>query len=166
LTAKAVCNIRKFKEEYMVFVFIAVGLVGCGGEDKEEPISYFPPVVIPETNTVIPSITADTFEVPTTPEADDNRPSVTINEIEGKWKNVGENTFAMAQKGAIIVFDGTNCNWYSPSDTYAFYKDGDDYRLDITSLIGESRSFVVKVIDNDNIEIYFGDTPITMQRVD
>ena len=87
--------------------------------------------------------------------------------IEGKWKNVGDNTFGQAQKNSIIVFNGTNCNWYSPNDVYAFYKDGSDYTLDITgALFGENRSFTVEVVDSDNILIYNGTTPITMQRVE
>jgi len=87
--------------------------------------------------------------------------------IDGKWKNVGENTFGQAQKGSIVVFNGTNCNWYSPQDTYAFYKDGDNYRLDITgALFGENRSFKVVVTDKNNIEIYNGSTPISMKRVE
>ncbi len=47
--------------------------------------------------------------------------------IEGKWKNIGSETFGQAQQGAIIVFDGINCNFFSPKDTYAFSKDGDHY---------------------------------------
>ena len=143
------------------FVFITFGLVGCG-DDEDMGVSETLPTTTATTNAVAPNA-HDTTETPAT---EDNRPSATISGIEGKWKNIGENTFAMAQRGAIIAFDGTNCNWYSPRDTYAFYRDGDHYRLDITSAIGESRTFVVKVIDNDNIEIYFVDTPITMQRVE
>ncbi|GHU61486.1 hypothetical protein AGMMS49983_01300 [Clostridia bacterium] len=74
--------------------------------------------------------------------------------IEGKWKQTGEKTFGQAQKGAIIVFDGVHCNWYSPQDTYACYKSGDNLRLDVTSLLfAENLSFDVVVIDNEHIEI-------------
>ena len=38
--------------------------------------------------------------------------------IEGKWKVVSDSGFGQAQPGTIIAFDGTNCNLYSPSDTY------------------------------------------------
>ena len=52
-----------------------------------------------------------------------------------------------------MVFDGNNCNFYSPNDTYAFYKEDDRYVLDITSVLGESLSQTVNIIDDDNIEI-------------
>ena len=87
-------------------------------------------------------------------------------EIAGKWKNTGSDGFGQAQPGAIIVFDGTNCNFYSPSDTYAFYKDGNRYILDLTSfLFGENLSFNVNVKDKDHIEISDGDWVVEMTRV-
>ncbi len=91
--------------------------------------------------------------------------SVSNFTIEGKWKNVGTNTFGQAQAGAIIVFDGSNCNFYSPKDTYAFYKDGDSYKLDCTSLLAETLSFTVKIIDDDNIDIYYGGGCLEMTRI-
>ncbi|MBQ3286681.1 MAG: hypothetical protein IJI40_03010 [Firmicutes bacterium] len=87
--------------------------------------------------------------------------------IEGKWKNVGDYTWGQAQAGAIVIFNGTNCNFFSPSDTYAFYKDGDNYKLDCTSMLfSDTLSFTVKIIDNDNIEIYNGKNCLEMKRVD
>lgn len=74
-------------------------------------------------------------------------------DITGKWKSVGDSGFGQAQPGAIIVFDGNNCNFYSPKDTYAFYKEGDRYILDITSVLGENLSQTVNIIDDDNIKI-------------
>lgn len=74
-------------------------------------------------------------------------------DITGKWKSVGSSGVGQAQPGAIIVFDGNNCNFYSPNDTYAFYLDGNRYVLDITSSLGESLSFKVNIIDDDNIDI-------------
>ena len=86
--------------------------------------------------------------------------------IEGKWKQTGDNTFGQAQKGSIIIFDGARCNWYSPADTYAFYKDGDNYRLDTTNvLFGDTPSFIVVAIDNDNIDIYNGPNAVSLKRV-
>lgn len=86
--------------------------------------------------------------------------------IKGKWKNVGTETFGQAQSGSIITFDGQNCNLYSPYDTYAFYKDGGEYYLDVTgALFSENRSFRVKVIDKDNIEIYSSYVRLVMKRV-
>lgn len=86
--------------------------------------------------------------------------------IEGKWKNTGTNGYGMAQPGAIIVFDGEHCNFYSPSDTYAFYKDKDGYHFDLTGfLFGESKNFSVTVVNDDNIEIHSGAEIIELTRV-
>ncbi len=85
--------------------------------------------------------------------------------IEGKWKNVGEYTFGQAQEGAIIAFDGTKCNLYSPSDTYAFYRDGDSYILECTSLnFAETLVFDVEIIDADHINLHYGDGVLELQR--
>lgn len=87
--------------------------------------------------------------------------------IEGKWKNVGEYTFGQVQSGSIVVFDGTNCNVFSPQDTYAFYKDGDSYRLDCTSLFfSETLSFTVKIVDKEHIDIYYGSDYLELSKVD
>ena len=86
--------------------------------------------------------------------------------IEGKWKNTGTDGYGMAQPGTIIAFDGEHCNFYSPSDTYAFYKDESGYHFDLTSfLIGESKSFSVTVVNNDHIKIHSGSTTIELTRV-
>ena len=89
------------------------------------------------------------------PDTTIERTYITMNNfsIEGKWKSVGSYGFGQAQPGAIVVFDGNNCNFYSPNDTYAFYKEDDRYVLDITSVLGESLSQTVNIIDDDNIEI-------------
>ena len=85
--------------------------------------------------------------------------------IEGKWKNVGQDTFGQAQKGAIIVFDGRNCNFFSPADTYAFYKDGNQYVLDCTSPLADTLSFMVEVLNNDEITISNSSNTVQLKRV-
>lgn len=86
--------------------------------------------------------------------------------IEGKWKNVGETGFGQAQQGAIVVFDGTNCNLYSPSDTYAFYMENNKYRLDATSMgFSQTVNFKVGILDNDTIELKWGDVTVKLKRV-
>ena len=86
--------------------------------------------------------------------------------IEGKWKNVGNDTYGQVQSGSIVTFDGKNCNVVSPSDTYALSKSGDTYRLDCTTLLfSETHSFDVGVVDNDNIELRLGSTVLQLQRV-
>ena len=86
--------------------------------------------------------------------------------IEGKWKNVGEDTYGQAQKNAIIAFDGTNCNFFSPRDTYAFYQNGDGYKLECTSPLGDTVSFTVNTIDNDYIDIHFSDGTVELTRLE
>lgn len=85
--------------------------------------------------------------------------------IIGKWKNIGTDTYGQAQKGAIIIFNGTNCNFFSPKDTYAFYKDGDDYTLDCTSPLADTVSFTVKIVDEDNIDVVNGSNIVELKRV-
>ena len=85
--------------------------------------------------------------------------------IEGKWKNTGSTTWGQMQQGAIVIFNGTNCNVFSPADVYAFYEDGGSYRLDVTGLLGGDISFNVSVIDSDHIELTYSDTTIELMRV-
>ena len=87
--------------------------------------------------------------------------------IEGKWKSIGSYGFGQAQPGAIVVFNGTNCNFFSPQDTYAFYQDGNNYKLETTSFMStDTLSFTVKIIDSDHIDIYRGDNITELERVD
>ena len=88
-------------------------------------------------------------------------------DIKGTWKSVGDVGWGQAQPGAVIVFDGTNANLFSPMDTYAFYEDDNgDYRIDLTGLLGSNPSLGVNVIDNDNIELLSGGGVVaTLQRV-
>ena len=101
------------------------------------------------------------------PDTTIERTYITMNNfsIEGKWKSVGSYGFGQAQPGAIVTFDGTNCNFFSPSDTYAFYADGNDYRLECTSFMSTSTAaFTVKIIDSDHIDVYYGDNVTELQR--
>ena len=85
--------------------------------------------------------------------------------ITGKWKNIGKYTFGQVQEGSIVSFDGTNCNFFSPKDTYAFYKDGDNFKLDCTSPLADTVSFTVKIIDENNIDVFNGSNIIELKRV-
>jgi hypothetical protein len=74
--------------------------------------------------------------------------------IEGKWKQVGSDTHGQMQQGAIVIFNGANCNVWSPQDTYAFYKDGGKHRLDVTGLLFANKmSYWVTVTDRNNINL-------------
>ena len=85
--------------------------------------------------------------------------------IPGTWKNTGSYTYGQAQSGAIIVFDGSRCNFFSPSDTYAFYAEGDHYRLDCTSPLGDTVSFTVRIVDENHIDIFNGQNIVELTRI-
>ncbi len=86
--------------------------------------------------------------------------------IEGKWRNVGDDTFGQVQSRTVVVFNGEKCAIYSPFDTYAFYKEDNQWYLDCTSfLFKDTVSFKVKVINNDNIELNYGSTKLKLKRV-
>lgn len=85
--------------------------------------------------------------------------------IFGTWKNTGSYTYGQAQSGAIIVFDGSRCNFLSPSDTYAFYAEDDHYRLDCTSPLGDTVSFTVRIIDENHIDIFNGQNIVELTRI-
>jgi len=76
--------------------------------------------------------------------------------IQGTWKSIGDSGWGQAQPGAIVRFTDSQASLYSPQDTYALTKSGDNYLLDVTGMLGGGGSFMVKVIDNDNIELYSG----------
>jgi len=86
--------------------------------------------------------------------------------IEGKWKSVGSYGFGQAQPGAIVSFDGTNCNFFSPKDTYALYKENGQYILDCTSFMSTATlSFKIQFIDTDNIRVLYGEKVTELKRV-
>lgn len=126
-------------------------------EDESDATSYY---VSLDTNTIIDSVKAASTDMDTVEdesldgEASDNSYIIPDSyDLTGKWKSIGESDFGQAQPGAIVIFDGSRCNFYSPSDTYAFYYDGDKYVLDVTSPLGESLSWTVNIIDDNNIKI-------------
>lgn len=93
--------------------------------------------------------------------------SPTVNEfsIEGTWKSIGAYGFGQAQPGSIVAFDGMHCNFYSPYDTYAFYRDNGQWRLDCTSfLFSETLSFRVEIIDANYINVYYGSNCTELRR--
>lgn len=71
--------------------------------------------------------------------------------IEGKWRSVGDEGFGQAQPGAIVVFDGKNCNLLSPNDTYSLSNDNGEYKLYVTGLLGGNVTFNITLEDNDHI---------------
>lgn len=86
--------------------------------------------------------------------------------IEGKWKNTGDTGFGQAQPGAIVAFDGKNCNFFSPMDTYVLYKENGAYQMDVTAFLSlDTLNFGVEVLDKDHITVTYGKTEVFLQRV-
>ena len=87
--------------------------------------------------------------------------------IEGKWKSIGSYGFGQAQPGAIVVFDGTHCNVFSPSDTYVFYEEGDHYILEATSFLSTgTESFTVRATDEDHVDLIQGSYVTELERME
>ena len=87
--------------------------------------------------------------------------------IEGKWKSIGSYGFGQAQPGSIVIFDGTHCNVFSPSDTYVFYEKGDHYVLETTSLLStDTVSFTVRATDEDHIDLIQGEYVTELERME
>ena len=113
-----------------------------------------------------PETAAETKVTETEPERVQQYADVRNFSIEGKWKNTGSTGFGQAQPGSIIVFDGSDCNYFSPKDTYAFYRNGKNRQLDCTSFLStDTLSFTVGIIDENNIEIIYGSKAVKLTRV-
>ncbi|MDO4809044.1 MAG: zinc ribbon domain-containing protein [Eubacteriales bacterium] len=113
-----------------------------------------------------PETATETMAPETEPEKVQRYADVRNFYIEGKWKNTGSTGFGQAQPGSIIIFDGMNCNYFSPRDTYAFYKNGNNWQLDCTSFMStDTLSFTVGIIDENNIEIIYGSKAVKLTRV-
>ena len=143
-------------------------LTGCTKETNVNTVATRAPVTAYVEPTKPNATTLQPTPMPTEPEDTDGDFDTYTGDfyIEGKWKSVGDYGFGQAQPGSIVAFDGTNCNFFSPQDTYAFYKDGDKYVLDTTSfLTSENVSFTVTIIDEDNIEISRASNTTVLKRV-
>lgn len=87
--------------------------------------------------------------------------------IEGSWSSVGTAGFGQAQPGAVVTFDGTHCNFFSPYDTYAFYQEDGQWKLECTSfLFSQTLTFAVEIVDSDTVNIYYGSGCTELSRVD
>jgi len=87
-------------------------------------------------------------------------------DIQGSWISTGDRGWGQAQPGAVIAFDGTNCNLYSPMDTYALSREGKTYQLFVTSLLGETIKFNVQILSNKEIKVIYGNTLIELRRTE
>ena len=86
-------------------------------------------------------------------------------DIRGNWQ-VTSGQWGQATPGVVIVFNGSQCNLYSPKDTYGISKiSNNSYRLEITGLLGGNSSFDVTVVDKNHIKLTRGSTTIDMKRL-
>lgn len=86
--------------------------------------------------------------------------------LEGKWKSVGSYGIGQAQPGAVVIFDGVNCNLVSPADTYAFYNENGRWILDCTTAIfADTISFSVGIKDENHIDLSSGGEVTELKRV-
>lgn len=88
--------------------------------------------------------------------------------IQGTWQSVGEGTWGQViGKGATVTFDKTNCNLFSPRDTYLLEKNSDNtYTLTVTGLLGMGGTFTVTPDGNDRMTLQSGDTVLELQRIE
>ena len=161
-------------------IFVPTGCTLTSRNDHADTASN----PLPSANTYLPSQTPNNTPITVEPSPDTSvqsapgaaeSPSLISESSEidysdfsivGTWKNTGSSGFGQAQSGAIVIFDGANCNFFSPRDTYAFYLDGGSYRLDTTSfLFAETLSFSVRIVDIDQIEVNTGTPPTTLSRI-
>jgi len=158
-------------------VMLVIPLSGCIDNTPQPPTSPSITQTVPqavEKPAPEPSPESALDPYPTVPQQQDDPPVSDSDPavytgafaIEGKWKSVGDYGFGQAQPGSIVVFDGKNCNYFSPNDTYAFYEDGNRLILDCTSMLfSQNQSFTVTIIDEDNIEVAQGSFITELKRV-
>jgi len=80
--------------------------------------------------------------------------------IVGNWQVVGNQGWGQAQPGAIVMFNGSQCNLYSPQDTY-LYSNG---KISGTGLLGGNYSFLVNYKDDNDIDLVDSNVTISLSR--
>lgn len=87
--------------------------------------------------------------------------------IKGTWQSVGDGTWGLVTaKGKTVTFEDTNCNLFSPRDTYLLEDNGDGtYKLTVTGLLGMGGEFTVTPDGNDHMTLKSGDIVLEFQRV-
>lgn len=138
--------------------------------DANYKLSYaIPPVYSQDENTIESdeqaSSPSTTTPAPVSPAPESGNSSAYSGDfsIIGLWKvtDCRYQGVGQAQLNAIVKFtDQNQCNLISPSDTYILEKrsdTSDEYLLSYTTLLGGSGSVLIKVIDENNIEIRDGE---------
>ena len=86
--------------------------------------------------------------------------------IEGKWQSVGDTGFGQAQPGAVVYFDGVNCNIVSPFDTYTVKGSNGSYTLDVTSFSSTAVfTFDINLDGKNHIYLIGNSSTIELERV-
>ena len=91
--------------------------------------------------------------------------------IEGQWEKAEDNCTArtiskdMKEDNTIIFFNGSNCNFSSPFETYRFQKIKGSYFLTISNILYDKVTFRVNVLDNDHIEISGDGAVVKLERI-
>lgn len=93
-----------------------------------------------------------------------SREPVDVSEMQfqlvGSWIQTYRNGDWEYHNGRVVSFTGEGtCNLWSPSDAYYITDySGKGFLLNITGAIGGTPQYTVKIIDEDCMEIYFGQT--------
>lgn len=87
--------------------------------------------------------------------------------IKGTWQSTGEGTWGQVLgKGSTVTFNDTNCNLFSPRDSYLLEKNnGGTYTLTVTGLLGMGDTFTVTPDGNDHMTLKSNDTTLEFQRI-
>jgi len=129
------------------------------------PVTTEQPTTAPATTQVAPPpapapTTTATRPAPATTASTGVKAPPASFSIVGTWQVVGNQGFGQAQPGAIVMFNGTQCNIYSPQDTY-MYSNG---KISGTGLLGGNWSFLVNYKDDNDIDLVDSTMTISLSR--
>ncbi len=86
--------------------------------------------------------------------------------IVGMWRSVGSYGFGQASPGSTVIFDGSHCNFYSPDDTYEFYRLNGQWILQTKNVLwGDVLTFDVEILDSDHINVIYNGSVTELERI-
>ena len=91
--------------------------------------------------------------------------------IEGQWERAEDNcaartiSYDIKEDDTIIFFNGSNCNFSSPFETYRFQKIKGKYFLTVSNILCDKVTFRVNIIDNNHIEISGSGDVVKLERI-
>ncbi len=75
--------------------------------------------------------------------------------IVGSWKQTYGEPGWDSQNGRIVWFDDSQCNIFSPLDTYGISdKTSDSFTLSVSGLLGGNLTYSAVILDSNNIDVY------------